>query len=492
MRLLPIDQPSRGVRAVKPSPYRSAASQPLHVTTNAAVIASAGSKAALREHFSVAEVLRIGIQIGSAVETAHRKGILHRDIKPHNILTDQYGAPALTDFGVAARKGSAGGDSSDGISVPWSAPEVLYGAADGDERADVYSMAATIWHLLVGHSPFEKPGGDNSTLTLMRRIQSDPPPPTRRSDVPGSLETLLRQTMAKDPATRPRSALDFVRALQAIEQEQRLPLTQIVLASEPPPESALAPGSAVGDDDATRVRPSAPARAQAPAAADMAATRVRGTRVEPMPAARPVPRQRSRVLPGSPQAEATADRPTVAAAPAEPADSGAPPARRAWSARGTAVVVIVVLLAAAVAVILAIPRHSSGAAPSGKARLHDSGPGAVGPEPSAPGTPTVRVARAPAGQLRFSWTYANRVPGDIFRWHRVSGGSGRRPVPRPSPCSCSPCPRHAACASRSRSCARSAARLRRHRLRPAAVNQDSPDFTHKSSGKIDMRNGRPN
>ena len=83
---------------------------------------------ARRSHFSVADVLRIGIQIGSAVETSHRRGVLHHDIKPQNILTDSYGEPALTDFGIATTKG---GDGPEGLSVPWSPPEILFGTAPG-------------------------------------------------------------------------------------------------------------------------------------------------------------------------------------------------------------------------------------------------------------------------------------------------------------------------------------------------------------------------
>ncbi len=200
---------------------------------------------ARRSHFSVADVLRIGIQIGSAVETSHRQDVLHRDIKPQNILSDSYGEPALTDFGIATTKG---GDGPEGLSVPWSPPEILYGTSAGDERADVYSLGATLWHLLAGRSPFEQPGGDNSALALMGRIKSDPPPRTQRADVPDSLERLLRQTMAKDPAARPQSAMELIRGLQSVEQELRLPLTQPILpASEPSPHT-------VGGDTVTRIR----------------------------------------------------------------------------------------------------------------------------------------------------------------------------------------------------------------------------------------------
>ena len=200
---------------------------------------------ARRSHFSVADVLRIGIQIGSAVETSHRHDVLHRDIKPQNVLTDSYGEPALTDFGIATTKG---GDGPEGLSVPWSPPEILYGTAPGDQRSDVYSLGATLWHLLVGRSPFEQPGGDNSTFALMGRIKSEPPPRTQRADVPDSLERLLRQVLAKDPAARPQSAMELIRGLQSIEQELRLPLTQpILLAVEPP-------GDTYGGDTITRAR----------------------------------------------------------------------------------------------------------------------------------------------------------------------------------------------------------------------------------------------
>ena len=141
---------------------------------------------ARRAHFSVAEVLRVGIQIGSAVETSHRHGVLHRDIKPQNILTDSYGELALTDFGIAT---TTGGDGPEGLSVPWSPPEILYGTAPGDQRSDVYSLGATLWHLLVGRSPFEQPGGDNGTLRADEQDQVRPAAahrPGRRPRQPGA------------------------------------------------------------------------------------------------------------------------------------------------------------------------------------------------------------------------------------------------------------------------------------------------------------------
>src|SRR4051794_6887323 len=217
------------------------------------------------ERFSVEDVLRTGIQLASAVETAHRAHITHRDIKPANVLISAYGAPGLTDFGIAgrgAREGDVEAESTDdvGVSVPWAPPEVLYGQSNGDERSDVYSLAATLWQLLVGRSPFEVPGGDNSAYALMPRIRSTAPPATGRQDVPAGLERLLSQAMAKDPAHRPASALELARALQAVEQQQRLGRTPIVVLDEQGHTTLVSQtqgsptGRSVDDEDRTRIK----------------------------------------------------------------------------------------------------------------------------------------------------------------------------------------------------------------------------------------------
>ena len=209
------------------------------------------------ERISVEEVLRTGIQLASAVETAHRAGIVHRDIKPANVLMSQYGQPGLTDFGIAGRGGHAEDVDEDvGVSVPWSAPEVLYGQSNGDARSDVYSLAATLWHVLVGRSPFEQPGGDNSAYALMPRIRATPVPATGRADVPVSLERLLAHAMAKNPDARPQTALDLARALQAVEQEQRFARTSVVVLDEGGNAAVSAlPGAGGSEDhDRTSVR----------------------------------------------------------------------------------------------------------------------------------------------------------------------------------------------------------------------------------------------
>ena len=208
----------------------------------------------------VAEVLRLGIQLASAISAAHQVGLLHRDIKPANVLIDRFGDPSLTDFGIASHIHNA--DQSDSsLSVPWAAPEAIFSNAPLDRRADVYSLAATLWHLLVGHSPFELPGGDNKPTSMMVRVRDLPAPSTGRSDVPESLDLLLRQALAKDPRLRPATADDFARALNAVEEELRLRPTPFKVALQPTPTTPTPPPD---QTDLTRVRPPTPAIPQPP------------------------------------------------------------------------------------------------------------------------------------------------------------------------------------------------------------------------------------
>lgn len=201
------------------------------------------------EQIPVSEVLRVGVQVASAVETAHRAGILHRDIKPANILTSEYDRPGLTDFGIATAV--AGGAEAEGMSIPFSPPEVINASAPGDATADVYSLGATLYTLLSGRSPFEIPGGSNRTFDLIPRIEAGGPRPTGRPDVPESLERLLRHAMARSAVDRPGSALELARMLQAIEVEQGWAATQLEIRQDPRDVRAR---NAVEDDDGTRLK----------------------------------------------------------------------------------------------------------------------------------------------------------------------------------------------------------------------------------------------
>ena len=398
------------------------------------------------ERFTVEEVLRIGIQLASAVETAHRAGITHRDIKPANVLVSQYGAPGLTDFGIAGRGGAAAEEEADdvGVSVPWAPPEVLFGQSNGDARADVYSLAATLWQLLVGRSPFEVAGGDNSAYALMPRIRSTPVPSTGRADVPVSLERLLGQSMAKDAGNRPATALAFARALQEIEQEQRFPRTAIVVLDEQG-QTTLAdqtpsPADDGGDEDRTRVRsPQAVRSAQVlpqPRPAHTAYPSLRGSTSIPAAGHTTVSSSRAGAVgaAGAGVPDDLAEEGTVRVDRSR--DAAHPPHQGATTAPGGAtapvegdgrheispavlltLVGVVVALLAAVALWAVLGRGDGDPATPTTARTV-AGPGDDSPL-DAPEVPTMSV-RPVIGGVAFSWSYPGARKGDTFRFRSAA------------------------------------------------------------------------
>jgi eukaryotic-like serine/threonine-protein kinase len=185
-----------------------------------------------RERVPVAEVLHIAVKIGSAVETAHRAGVLHRDIKPSNILQTAYGHPVLSDFGVAATLSEAASQEAVGMSIPWSAPEVLMDETAGSVASEIWSLAATVYSLLAGRSPFEVPGQSNKSTDLISRINRAKIQPIGRSDVPQSLERVLQHAMSRKPESRPATALELVREFQAVETELGVPQTSVEVAMD--------------------------------------------------------------------------------------------------------------------------------------------------------------------------------------------------------------------------------------------------------------------
>jgi len=159
----------------------------------------------------------IGIKIGGALETAHRSGLLHRDMKPQNVLITQYNEPALADFGVAALQASdKATEGILGFTMLHAAPEVLEGQYLSP-ATDVYGLASTLYQLLAGQAPFAAYDGETPASVILR-ILRDPVTPLRaKAEVPIALSDLLSTALAKDPSRRPVSALALAEALQQIE-----------------------------------------------------------------------------------------------------------------------------------------------------------------------------------------------------------------------------------------------------------------------------------
>lgn len=395
------------------------------------------------ERISVAEALRIGVRLGSAVETAHRAGILHRDIKPANVLTTDFGWPALTDFGIAATTG-AGAGVAIGMSIPWSPPELLAERPTGDARSDVYSLAATVYSLLAGRTPFEVPGGANGAADLVGRIERSPVPPTGRPDVPASLDAVLARAMSRSPAGRHPSAVALARSLQQVEAELGFAVTPLDLTDEArlPAAGATRDTDGQGDDDGddrTRLRPvvsidpsgpaPAPPTRRSLRAGEDDATRLRPvTSVSPEPARPGTVAHRLRAGAGAP--------PSSSPAPTTP---GPVPGRRTLAdelgtqtaareilipqpdpepaGRGRLVAGLVsggVVLAALV-VVVALTLGDSATPP---ATQDPTGfePPASGVAAAVPAPADLTGARLADGSVVFTWTNPEPVDGDSYLW----------------------------------------------------------------------------
>jgi eukaryotic-like serine/threonine-protein kinase len=322
-------------------------------------------------------VVEIGLCIAGALGAVHAKGLVHRDVKPSNILVDEAGRPRLSDFGIAAPLAGtvAPGQAEDfAISVAWSPVEMIKGA-HGSQASDLYSLGATLWHLAAGRSPYEVPGGDNTSEALQRRIVAGRLQPLRRDDVPPALRSLLVSLLSTDPGRRPTLA-DVVTVLNGLGADPRRA------------KAAAAGGTSAQETDYKPKRPQAPAN-----------------------------------FPEVDEGWNAAERITGPAAPAGDSRASSAAVRRALISVG----VIVVLAAAAVGVravlrgSAAAPASSAAADPSGIGATQDPQNPLVPGEQEPPGTPAVTAERTGADTLAFSWTYSAALPGDTFLWRATAG-----------------------------------------------------------------------
>ncbi|HJP65636.1 MAG TPA: protein kinase [Actinomycetota bacterium] len=166
-----------------------------------------------------ARVVSIVEQVAAALDTAHSEGLVHRDVKPANVLmvgggeADRREHVYLSDFGVTKRRLSAGGLTATGQlvgTVDYVAPEQIRGEAV-DGRADVYSLGCMTFECLTGHAPFER---DTEVAVLWAQVQTPPPAATDiRPDLPPGTDAVLVRAMAKSPEDRPATAGAFARHL---------------------------------------------------------------------------------------------------------------------------------------------------------------------------------------------------------------------------------------------------------------------------------------
>ena len=190
--------------------------------------------------------LRIVGQIGSALDAAHARGLVHRDVKPANILVGDGDRAYLSDFGVV-KELSSNGTTRTGTfvgTIEYCAPEQIEGRAV-DGRADVYALACVLYECLAGTPPFHRP---SEVAVLNAHLHAPPPKLTRAApELPGALEAVIAKALSKSPLDRYASCAEFLAAARGAVAERRvhrrrlaLSLTLLALAA------ALGAGGALG------------------------------------------------------------------------------------------------------------------------------------------------------------------------------------------------------------------------------------------------------
>jgi serine/threonine protein kinase len=242
-------------------------------------------------HFDWREVAQVGLTVGRALRHAHDRGIIHRDIKPGNLLFAREGAVKLSDFGIARLfgMGRVTGPGSVLGTAEYMAPEQALGRPL-DARADLYSLGCVLYAMLARRPPYRAA----NLVEVLAQHQAGPPEPIGRlaPDVPDELQTLIAHLLQHDPAQRVPNATVLTRRLEALLDDAAAPATTMAEVPTPPP--AVAPRAS---DDLPTTKESL---LFAPSPAPAAATEEKPSRT---PSSHFTPVDRSRPDPALPDEE---------------------------------------------------------------------------------------------------------------------------------------------------------------------------------------------
>lgn len=209
------------------------------------------------------EVATIGVKLASALVASHAAGVLHRDVKPDNVLCSSHGEVQLTDFGIARLQDhTATLSGSLQATVSYAAPEVLAGG-EATERSDVYGLGATLYACLTGSSPHPTVPGEHLAASVHRALEEDPAPLVD-AGVPAGLAAVVERAIARDPARRQADARQLRHELERAAEDlgavgaDDLESTQVLAAAG----AAAADHGARIDDTRVDAAPVAPAAAR--------------------------------------------------------------------------------------------------------------------------------------------------------------------------------------------------------------------------------------
>lgn len=174
-----------------------------------------------RGPFDISTALALFEPILEALDYAHRQGVIHRDVKPSNILIDRAGVPRLCDFGIARQLGERRLTKT-GISLGtplYMSPEQIQTPPKVDFRSDLYSSGIVLYEMLAGRLPFDVDGNGSDFEILRKQVHDDPPDPRKFNDrIDRPLVQILRKALNKEPGLRYQGGMEFKRALVAYRQ----------------------------------------------------------------------------------------------------------------------------------------------------------------------------------------------------------------------------------------------------------------------------------
>ncbi len=182
-------------------------------------------------------------QIAEGLDTAFKHGVVHRDIKPQNILINTKGVVKITDFGLARSRETVTLTQSNVFmgTAYYISPEQAESGRSADTRSDLYSVAAVLFEMLAGNPPFE---GDTAVDIVMKHMNEKVPSICRlRPELPGDMDVFLRKAMAKSPNDRYSTPRDFIAALEQLQQQMPpMPTHPVEPGAELKPEAKAGAG----------------------------------------------------------------------------------------------------------------------------------------------------------------------------------------------------------------------------------------------------------
>ncbi len=185
------------------------------------------------------DIMGLGVRLAGALESAHRVGVVHGDLRPEDVLLLIIGEPLLADFGVVGTTGATVEQAGDPKRMAHAAPEQLDGVAPSTST-DIYGLSSVLYTLLAGEAAFVR-DTDTSVIPVIKRIASDPVPDLRKKGVPEQVAQVVERGMAKNPAERLGSAQELGRTMQQAQVALGLPMTEMTVLGQGAPAAAPPP-----------------------------------------------------------------------------------------------------------------------------------------------------------------------------------------------------------------------------------------------------------